>query len=31
MTDGPLLTVDFHTTVNEPAIAALVVIVMGLK
>ena len=30
MTDGPLLTIDFHATANEPATAVLVVIVMGI-
>jgi hypothetical protein len=28
MTDGPLLSIDFHATANEPIIAALVVIAL---
>jgi hypothetical protein len=28
MTDFPLLSIDFHATANEPAIAALVVIAL---
>jgi len=29
MTDRPLLSIDFHATANEPAIAALVVITLA--
>jgi len=28
MTDGPLFSIDFHATANEPTIAALVVIAL---
>lgn len=30
MPTGPLLGIDFHATVNEPTIAALVVMVMSM-